>query len=287
LVAITKAFGGAVNSVDFQKYLFLYTSNYEQRKSYEFIPYNFGCFSFQSYADKRKLIALGLLEDTNDWRLTNTGASEKSDAGIDMLSINKFSKKYKEITGNDLIKLVYRLYPYYASRSKIAQQIMSPEEFEKILSHRSSETDKVLFTIGYEGSSIDNFLNRLIRNDVKVLCDVRRNPVSRKYGFSKQVLSQTLQKIGIEYVHMPELGISSDHRQKLTSHEAYRILFHEYDKSILGEEAQSLGALENLLDFKERVAITCFEAEHVKCHRSRIAIAIKSRSENQYRVAHI
>ncbi|WP_348602891.1 DUF488 family protein [Bartonella tribocorum] len=43
------------------------------------------------------------------------------------------------------------------------------------------------FTIGYEGKSLENYLNCLLENNIKILCDVRKNPISRKYGFSKRL----------------------------------------------------------------------------------------------------
>ena len=57
---------------DFQKLLFLYTQEDIEEPSYEFIPYRFGCFSFTSYADKRKMIESGLLiDDAKNWALTS------------------------------------------------------------------------------------------------------------------------------------------------------------------------------------------------------------------------
>jgi hypothetical protein len=47
-----------------------------------------------------------------------------------------------------------------------------------------------IVTIGYEGRSLEAFLNLLLQNSVTLLCDVRRNPLSRKYGFSKSTLSK-------------------------------------------------------------------------------------------------
>jgi len=55
LLTLLDALGGKVALTDFQKLLFLYTRQ-EAEPSYEFVPYRFGCFSFTSYADKRRLI---------------------------------------------------------------------------------------------------------------------------------------------------------------------------------------------------------------------------------------
>jgi len=48
---------------------FLYTQEFEKEPSFEFVPYKFGSFSFQSYADKRRLVEIGALADSDDWRL--------------------------------------------------------------------------------------------------------------------------------------------------------------------------------------------------------------------------
>ncbi|WP_022708770.1 hypothetical protein [Bartonella bovis] len=80
LLALLQEFGGCLSNIDFQKYLFLFTQ-WEEKQSYEFVPYKYGCFSFQSYADKRKLIALSMLSDEREVRLGNWRACEKKEVG--------------------------------------------------------------------------------------------------------------------------------------------------------------------------------------------------------------
>lgn len=73
LLTLLDALGGRSGPTDFQKLLFLYTRE-ENEPSYEFVPYRFGCFSFTSCADKRKLIERGLLEDNEqEWALIKDG----------------------------------------------------------------------------------------------------------------------------------------------------------------------------------------------------------------------
>ena len=67
LLAITELFGGDLSATDFQKLLFLF-SDEQDDKQYEFVPYKFGCFSFQAMADKKKLIEEGYLIDTKNWK---------------------------------------------------------------------------------------------------------------------------------------------------------------------------------------------------------------------------
>jgi uncharacterized protein (DUF488 family) len=129
-----------------------------------------------------------------------------------------------------------------------------------------SETGIV--TIGYEGRNIDQFLSILVENNVGKLIDVRKNAFSRKSGYSKNPLKSALEKQGISYLHLPELGIESAQRQNLTE-EGFAGLFRKY--------AQELGAKEDLLDTikslaqKEKVALMCFEAKETDCHRGVIA----------------
>ena len=70
LLAILEAFDGSIESLKFQKYLFLIL-NRINKKYYSFIPYRYGCFSFESYNDKRNLINSGYLrQDEKKWILS-------------------------------------------------------------------------------------------------------------------------------------------------------------------------------------------------------------------------
>ena len=166
------------------------------------------------------------------------------------------------------ILLVYQQYPYYAINSRTAASIMDMEGIARIKAEKERliQTKQMLFTIGYEGISIENYLNTLIKNDIHVLCDVRRNPLSRKFGFSKNSLQKYLQNIGIEYVHLPELGISSEKRNNLNSDKDYQNLFEDY-KASLFKHQEYLDRLYQLLQTKNRIALTCFEHEPSHCHR--------------------
>jgi hypothetical protein len=101
LIGLLRAFGGRLSGIDFQKYLFLYTQEYERTPSFEFVPYRFGCFSFQSYADKRRLIELGMLHDSDEWRLDGAVAQISIDFGDDLYE--RFRKKYAHMTGDRLV----------------------------------------------------------------------------------------------------------------------------------------------------------------------------------------
>jgi len=284
LIGLLTAFGGRLSSIDFQKYLFLYTKEFQEAPSFEFVPYKFGSFSFQSYADKRRLVEIGALCESEDWRLQNNFSSRDL---YDENGFDRFYRQYSVLKGDMLVQDLYRRYPYYAINSEIASRMMNVQELAAITAARPADDSICFFTIGYEGSSFEGYLNRLIRNNVKTLIDVRRNPLSRKYGFSKKTLSETLKKLGIEYVHIPELGIASDKRQELNTQADYDRLFDSYEKKELKQNKPALKQLFNILLDRKRVAITCFEAHVCMCHRGRIAKALSQLQEWKYNTSHI
>jgi uncharacterized protein (DUF488 family) len=287
LLGVLQAFGGNLSNINLQKYLFLFTKLCQKEKSYEFVPYKYGCFSFQSYADRRRLVDTGVLSAEDGWNIAEKRDFISMLDDSDQRKILLFSEKYHNTKGNDLVREVYKKYPYYAINSEISSKLMTLEEQAEIKAHTPAATDKVLFTIGYEGCSFENYLNRLIMNDVKLLVDVRKNPLSRKYGFSKGTLSETLEKLGIEYLHMPELGIDSEKRKVLKTEHDYCLLFEEYEQTVLKDNAKALEVLLEFVDSKGRVALTCFEAEPCMCHRGRVAKAVERLFAWSYEVVHI
>jgi uncharacterized protein (DUF488 family) len=70
-----------------------------------------------------------------------------------------------------------------------------------------------LFTIGYEGATMGEFLAALQAAGVERLIDVRAVPNSRRPGFSKTPLRNALAEVGIEYVHLRALGTPAAGRE--------------------------------------------------------------------------
>jgi len=130
-------------------------------------------------------------------------------------------------------------------------------------------------------------LTRLLKNDVKVLVDVRNTPFSMKFGFSKSQLIKYCTSLGIQYVHFPELGIPSEHRQELNTQSDYEKLFESYRLNYLPKTTQSQIEVLNLLKQHKRIALTCFEADVSKCHRKHLAEAVEKLPGFTYEVKHI
>ena len=289
LLALLESLGGDAGATDFQKHLFLFTRLYERERSFEFVPYRFGCYSFQAAADKRKLISQGRLLDKPNWRLADPTLSYwRILSKHEQNGLNAYVEQHGELTGKRLIRHVYTNYPYFATRSEIAKKYLSDAEFEQIVAARPKKRRKsVFFTIGYEGQSIESYLNRLIENDVRLLVDVRKNPLSRKYGFSKGVLSSLCDAFGITYCHFSSLGIPSEQRQNLDAQDDYERLFEQYERDVLAEESDSIQQLVELVAEYKRLAITCFEREHTQCHRDRVAKAVAAEAPPEVAFAHL
>lgn len=277
LLALVDALGGSVAHTDFQKLLLLFTHEWEDEPSYDFVPYHFGGFSFTSHADKRRLIERGLLlEHESQWALSPTGriAARRERSLLERAA--RFAGATVE-RGDALIAEVYRRHPYYAIRSKVADRVLSLKaDRDRVAAARPKPQPSGLLTIGYEGKSLEAYLNALLRASVTVLCDVRRNPLSRKFGFAKTTLRQACDGVGIRYEHLPELGIASEDRRELKTQADYDALFADYERDSLPRQTTALESIRGWVERdRERVALTCYEAEPCQCHRHCVAEALE------------
>lgn len=278
LLALVDALGGEVGNLDFQKLLFLYCCEAEGTPAYEFVPYKYGGFSFTSYADKRRLIEHGLLANEElAWKLTAAGKRVASLVPLEKLRISQFAKRHASLRGDVLVAEAYRRHPYFAIRSEMAERVLAGDELalKAINAARPAARLPGLCTIGYEGRTLENYLNSLIQDGVTVLCDVRRNPLSRKYGFSKGTLSNACEGVGIRYEHLPELGIASEERRELHTQEDYDALFAVYERENLPKQSKALEKIRTWTEAGERVALTCFEKRPNQCHRHCVAEALE------------
>jgi len=239
------------------------------------VPYKFGAFSFTSYADRRKLVERGLLaDDEQRWKLTDDGKRVVSRAG---LRLSAFAARHRALRGDALVAETYRRFPYYAIRSEIAERVLGNDEaaLQRIVAARPAPKKGAVSTIGYEGRTLENYLNGLVDSGVTVLCDVRRNAISRKYGFSKGTLSKGCDGVGIRYEHLPELGIASEQRRSLETQADYDALFTDYERECLPGQTLALAKIGAWVAAGERVALTCYERLPEQCHRHCVAEALE------------
>lgn len=290
LLALLDAVGGRLQNLDFQKLLFLFCAESESTPPYDFVPYRFGAFSFTSYADRRKLAERNFVSPSDKaWEITVVGRKQaRSDSQLQN-SAEAFAAKYQGLRGNRLIVETYKQYPYFAIRSEIAHKLLrnDPAALEAITQQQQRITAFCIATIGYEAKTLEGYLNTLLKAGISILCDVRRNPISRKYGFSKSNLAQCCLNLGIRYEHLPELGIASDYRQELNTQADYDDLFAVYVLTMLPKQGEALQKIENWVLQGNRVALTCYEHNPNQCHRHCVADALSKRLGSGFSPVHL
>ncbi|MDD1770427.1 MAG: DUF488 domain-containing protein [Methanomassiliicoccales archaeon] len=126
-----------------------------------------------------------------------------------------------------------------------------------------------VYTIGYEGKTIDDFVRQLKKAGVKRVADVRKITSSRKRDFSKTRFSELLAKDGIEYVGMRELGTPDDVRRFYKSGGSVEEFLRRYQKYI-DTVPEAMTRLESVAK-EEPTAIMCYENDVKQCHRQLLA----------------
>ena len=255
---------------------------------YDFVPYKYGCYSYSANADLTTMVSKGMLAESQK-HFTKLDKTDylKLVKPEDRARLQQVKDEYGKLSTDALMKHTYVNHPFYAIKSEVANAILTESERQKVKAARPRNSETVLFTIGYEGISLEEYLVRLLKKDVKVLVDVRHNPLSMKYGFSKSQLKRYCESVGITYLHIPEVGIQSEQRQALTTQADYDKLFTFYRKNNLTKTVNSQTQILNLLIENKRIALTCFEANICQCHRKHLAEAIQTLPGFEYKVEHI
>jgi uncharacterized protein (DUF488 family) len=140
-------------------------------------------------------------------------------------------------------------------------------------------TDKTIWTLGHSTHSIEELLELLAGNGIKLLADVRRFPGSRRHPqFNQEALARSLAAAGIEYCHFVDLGGRRNERLPDSPNTAWRVeQFNAYADYM--QSPEFLAALKELMTAAEKqpTAIMCSEALPQKCHRRLISDALLAR----------
>ena len=188
---------------------------------YDFIPSADGPMSLQAEEDKKLLTRKKQLQTSEDWvaakgirrHAVPLDFFEKS--AVQRMKNQGMHEKSRE----ELLVIIRESHPEYSTAAQTGEA-----------------DEKMFFTIGYEGISPEGYVNSLIEHKVKLLCDVRKNAYSQKFGFTKGELQSALAVASIDYLHMPEPGIVPEKRQELNTDADYRALFDEYERTTLAEQ---------------------------------------------------
>jgi uncharacterized protein (DUF488 family) len=265
LLSILQQVGFTASTLQVMKWAFLLsheTSSRGGKTFYQFIPYRYGPYSFTLNQETDSLIRNGFLEKekNNCWSLTDLGKNLDVNLPRDVAQdIHYVATEYGDLSSQELLDLVYDKYSWFTVNSDL------PGRRKK----KRPVAEKAIYTAGYEGKTVDEFLNLLMESGISQLIDVRFNPISRRYGFHKSTLARLCSFLGIDYQHLPELGIPGSERDDLSSSSKYTSLFNSYRNSLPSREDALLN-ITGLLKSKPSVLV-CMEADPKFCHRNVLA----------------
>lgn len=292
ILAILEKLGHSISAKSMQKYLFIFSRMQSGDRIYDFVPYKYGCFSFQANQDLVTLEKGGYIsiQDTPNsdkvYTLTHNMHAISDLDMFDLQILNDISNRYGRMSQDELIAYTYRHWPFTALNSVIKKRLLNNEELEQVERQRKKYLDEtpMLFTMGYEGFTLEKYIQQLITNNVHVLVDVRKNAFSMKYGFSKSILEKACAGVNIRYIHVPELGIESSKRQELNSQHDYDVLFDDYERTTLQMNWKYLLSVRSILDTEHRICLLCFEKDPKQCHRTRVASALMGLPDREYQL---
>ena len=135
-----------------------------------------------------------------------------------------------------------------------------------------------IFTIGYENTTVGEFLTALQGAGVKRVIDIRAVPNSRRPGFSKTPLRNALAEVGIDYVHLRALGTPAEGRAAARAGRQAD-LERIYAGQLELPEAIAQSAQMADLAAEKPSALLCYERDPEACHRSLLLSAVTSDPE--------
>ena len=251
------------SKIELMKWAFLLKSSMPTRGGpafYDFVPYHYGPFSFCLSREIAELVRQGILIETEtSWTLGHDDFERQANIPEKVtVDLQKIIDRFSSQPLRNLIDHVYLTYPLFTVNSKLECRTSK-------LTARCA-----IYTAGYEGMSVDRFLELLIRSGIQRLIDVRNNPISRRYGFHKSTLERLCGYLDLQYEHFPDLGIRPKFRRFLETPSDYDVLFGEYVETTLPANMDAVRRVTELV--KERPSVlVCMESDPLMCHRSRLA----------------
>lgn len=95
-------------------------------------------------------------------------------------AVQRAVREYPSASQNELLRDIYRRCPWFALKSELHDLVSEAPD--------APAAPLAIYTVGYEGKSVDSFFNELLLSGVAAILDVRANPISRKYGFARKLM---------------------------------------------------------------------------------------------------
>jgi len=145
--------------------------------------------------------------------------------------------------------------------------------------------NKSLFTIGYTGLHLVEFIGQLESAKIELLLDVREIPISRKRGFSKTALAEKLLQSGIKYQHLKWLGSPKALRHEVRETRDYETFFRGVVRHL--RQDLSVVQLKEAIDLARQVrcCLMCCCEDWKFCHRS--CVVEEMLKINHFNVLHL
>lgn len=128
-----------------------------------------------------------------------------------------------------------------------------------------------LYTFGYEGLTLEAFIERLLHARVQLIVDVRELPLSRKKGFSKTAFRDALAATGIAYEHRPALGCPRPVRDRYRADGDWQAYTHSFLAYLSSQKAEIDDLSRSVR--AQQACLVCYEADFLLCHRTYVARA--------------
>jgi hypothetical protein len=171
LLSFVDRAGGAPPKTQVMQWLFLLREEQSEALGastfYEFVPYEFGPFSFQADRDIAGFEGAGLLKAGELAVPADTRSRVRDEVrklprrATD--GVEEILRAYGKVPREELLDDVYDRYPWYATRSELRKR------------KRRQPAAPAVYTVGYEGRTIDGLLDHLLRSGIERLIDVRRH----------------------------------------------------------------------------------------------------------------
>lgn len=163
---------------------------------YDFVPHREGPYSFQACHDIKGLQEAGFLTRGHPDQLSLASPARTDVTRLiqtlprrAVKGVEAILRTYSGMTLDQLSRDVSQRYSWYRQGTC---EPLTPAQL-------------AIYTVGYEGRTIDDLLSHLIRSGIRQLVDVRRNALSRKYGFGGKTTARLCAEVDIAYIHVPAL----------------------------------------------------------------------------------
>jgi uncharacterized protein (DUF488 family) len=150
-------------------------------------------------------------------------------------------------------------------------ELAGADKLRELIFGADAMATRNLYTFGYEGLSIEDYIARLVEKSIDVVVDVRELPLSRKKGFSKNSFRERLASVGIDYVHEPTLGCPKPIRNQFKLDNDWGSYTRKF-VAYLNTQNDTVRALAKL-SRAYNACLVCFEANYLECHRTFVARA--------------